>query len=772
MSAIRAAPPFRFQYDDFGRVTAKWDLGSVRTDFDYDGTGALDYQQSGHGQRLDYQYDAGGNLAAILDQAENRQAYYGYDAAGRRWRERMYVNGVLHQDAQTTFDSAGRIQQVSDLRYRLNYRYDAHGNRTLIHAVYLNHELASKTDVLLYKYDEMNRVTLSQGVYNSESGTIGATPNQGIVLGYDDLGQRTSASGPGDNGQYYYDGAGRLREIWAGATRLERREYDGASRMKYQVKYTGTPADPANRTEYIYDDDGRLVAQEVRFNADGSGPRKSRTDFYLDAAGTQTGYYMQTFRNSSGVESVWEWYQYANQYKAADTYLLTVQQVNIQFRQEDGDPDRAYGSLERVYDANNDVVKLYDSRAQAGRQNRHLANNMQGQAITSIEGDFANEAAVTAAFGRATAGNVNDMRAQHFFHFDGQYLGSFGQLNSTSASSPSNEFKANFDVNYTPVSGQYPPASTSDIVVQEGDTLRKVAARIFGDPGLWYLLAEENGLTDPDAALPPGSTLRVPTSVYSLSNTSDVFKPFSLEDAIGDKQASFIDTTPPKPDMRCGKLGQIILTIIAIVVTIIVSYYLGPMFSGPMGAFFVGVISGMAGSAVSQGVGIATGLQESFNWDAVAMAGIAGGVGASVAPAVSGMGITNPLANGLVSGALGSAITQGASMALGLQKSFSWRDVALSAAAGAASAQMGKWTSSGANAGKSFAGDFGRGIASGLAELRRARHFRRQVRCDQHRDGCLRHGARQQHRQEPSWADEACRRGRGPQACRNGGCRR
>jgi hypothetical protein len=70
-----------------------------------------------------------------------------------------------------------------------------------------------------------------------------------------------------------------------------------------------------------------------------------------------------------------------------------------------------------------------------------------------------------------------------------QLVGSFGQLQDASGA-----FKANFDTNYTAISADYPASVPSQVVVQSGETLRHVAARVFGDPALWYVLAEENGL--------------------------------------------------------------------------------------------------------------------------------------------------------------------------------------------------------------------------------------------------------------------------------------
>lgn len=54
-----------------------------------------------------------------------------------------------------------------------------------------------------------------------------------------------------------------------------------------------------------------------------------------------------------------------------------------------------------------------------------------------------------------------------------------------------------------------PENKLNEYVVQKGDTLWKIADKIWGDSGLFLLLIEENNLTEPNA-LKVGSVLRVP----------------------------------------------------------------------------------------------------------------------------------------------------------------------------------------------------------------------------------------------------------------------
>ncbi|HEX2239595.1 MAG TPA: LysM domain-containing protein [Actinomycetota bacterium] len=63
----------------------------------------------------------------------------------------------------------------------------------------------------------------------------------------------------------------------------------------------------------------------------------------------------------------------------------------------------------------------------------------------------------------------------------------------------------------TPAPSETAPESTEaqTYVVREGDTLRAIAMRFYGDPDLADLIAEENGITDP-TELAVGQELIIP----------------------------------------------------------------------------------------------------------------------------------------------------------------------------------------------------------------------------------------------------------------------
>lgn len=57
------------------------------------------------------------------------------------------------------------------------------------------------------------------------------------------------------------------------------------------------------------------------------------------------------------------------------------------------------------------------------------------------------------------------------------------------------------------------PVADSDIYIlsRDGDRLDSIAARVYGDSTLWWIVGEANGLKD-SFYIPPGTRLRIPIS--------------------------------------------------------------------------------------------------------------------------------------------------------------------------------------------------------------------------------------------------------------------
>jgi hypothetical protein len=267
--------------------------------------------------------------------------------------------------------------------------------------------------------------------------------------------------------------------------------------------------------------------------------------------------------------------------------------------------------------------------------------------------------------------------------------------------------------------------------VRAGDSLQSIAQNIYGDSSLWYKLAEANGLSG-QSALFEGQSLRLPAGVIRNTYNADTITPYNPGETLGDVNPSTPQAAPPKKK-KCGGVGTILMVIIAVAVTVATKGAASGFFKGVFAAgtgataavsaasaslalattaasVAAGATAAVAGSIASQAFGVATGIQEKFDWKAVGMAAISGGLGAG---ASTGGNLIKQAASAMVR----SAVTQGIGVTLGLQDKFSWAAVA---AAGAGSA-MG--TMAGGMAGRASAalgggkaGAIAAGVVTGMAD--------------------------------------------------------
>jgi hypothetical protein len=101
-------------------------------------------------------------------------------------------------------------------------------------------------------------------------------------------------------------------------------------------------------------------------------------------------------------------------------------------------------------------------------------------------------------------------------------------------------------------------------------------------------------------------------------------------------------------------------------------------------------VGAAAGSVASQLVGNAIGAQDGFSWKAVALSALTAGVTQGL-PAGDLLGTTaGTIENTIVRAAVANAMTQGIAVAVGLQDHFDWRGVAASAIGAGVGGQVGK----------------------------------------------------------------------------------
>lgn len=607
-------------YDYFGRLRDHVDLGGARYTYTYDNAWQLVSQSSTRMQDLTFGYDAAGQLTKITDGNLAQRTEYRYDEAGRRILERVVQGDVAYQENHLGYDAVGNLRDVADGRVHISMKYDGVGNRTSVES-YVNYggtdgQILTQQAFRFFKYDAMNRQTVVDGT--SAAGAISAS--QGHEITYDKNGNRTSDR-TGRNGvlsteTYRYDAANRIESVVRDGVTVENRHYDGADRL---VKTTGR----YNR----YDANGRLLHQVI---VDDSGARtdvswdeqaniEGFTPSGYDGVGNVKGYVV---RGASGgvVEYSTDFVRFEG-HQASKTHVTSTLQT--------------VGSTTYQYDANGFLVGITDSTQ--GANDRVFVNDAMGKAL------FVNQQG----------------RIERQLVVNGEVLGVYGAAVDREKPRDANDNPnfvnlVDFSFGYAPITPTYPSPSPGTYIVQPGDTLQSVAKAAYGDSALWYRIAEANGLATSND-LKVGQTLHIPNRVSTIHNNDGTFKPYDPTRVTG-------DVTPnlPMPEGGCGGVGQLLMVIITVVMT---------AFAGIPGAIF--------GSLLSQTVGLSTGAIEDFSWKDLGLSVVSAFVGGRLPPGMfESLGATG---QAMARAATASVITQGVGVAVGLQEKFEWRNVAASA---------------------------------------------------------------------------------------------
>ncbi|MEG3185248.1 LysM peptidoglycan-binding domain-containing protein, partial [Lysobacter erysipheiresistens] len=254
-------------------------------------------------------------------------------------------------------------------------------------------------------------------------------------------------------------------------------------------------------------------------------------------------------------------------------------------------------------------------------------------------------------------------------------------------------------------------AGGGKIAVQSGDSLKSLAQRVYGNANLWYVLADANGLSDPDDPLTAGTQLNAP-SVDVNKNDAGTFKPYNPSEAIGSTTPS-LPYIPPPPKNSCSTLAIVLMVVVAVAVavftagaataaigaaaqaggTALASVATATTVAGvatttttltALGAVTVGAAAGAAGALAGQVLGSVMGVS-TFSWRNVAAGAITGAITGGIAQGLGSVG--EAMTQGGFAGftkAAGLAVTNaGANYAgqklAGVDTSFSWKSIAASA---------------------------------------------------------------------------------------------
>ncbi|MDH5803120.1 MAG: YwqJ-related putative deaminase [Gammaproteobacteria bacterium] len=688
-----------WKYDAFNRPLEHRNLGGATYEYTYDNLGQLALQTNSNGQILRYEYYENGALKRIVDDAIRTETFYEYDITGNRIRERYtdLTNNTIHQDVTIEFDQLGRVSRIGDTKHETAYFYDASGNRKRATSTYYLGNISldipenisklitvvspseGKTD-FYYSYDAMNRITVSQGVKDPVTGQIVISENQGVELSYDAEGNRSIATTFEDisgtmtqvTDSYVYTANNLIKRTFRGGQPNWIREYDLAGRQRLYSKVS-TANQSEEMRETVYDEDGRIQLQKTykgtgstyEGKVAGSGLALQTTVSY-DYPGAYDVYgnnYKYTFAVHVGT-------RYTNTYETTyakfDSYKEeAVNGTSTILRN---------GSTTSTYDVNGNLIRILDEFNKSAERNYVV--NTQGQILSKSEN-----------------GNW-----EYYYYANSSPVGSIGVDSD-------GKLDVDFDYNYTPVSETYPRSTPGQYVVNAGDSLQSIALAVYGDSRLWYLIADANGIQS-NANLVVGQTLKIPNNISNLHNTADTYRPFNFGEVIGDTSPTLPEPVQPGID-KCKRNAIIIIVII---ITIVVSIYATPAVGSKVGAAMLGAF---VGGLVGQMLYVRYGFQDKIDWKSLAVSTIAAGITAGMAS-----GAESSLSSTMAQAALSSVVTQGLRVAMGLQEKFDWKGVAISVVmAGISYGMDGGATNAGSVNGASwegFAGDFLKGVFKGV----------------------------------------------------------
>lgn len=238
-----------------------------------------------------------------------QQSRYSYDRAGNRITEQAWLmdgeNRPLRalQDHVLSYDKRNQLTSITSsvpgADYRIQYCYDAFGNRERVTTSFTNDVGDKKEIVVDYKYDRMDRVSEVSGTVSTTYGNPVYIPsrhypsaydqyyedipdhfdgrweygdNKAIekhTITYDWVGNRSSDN----NERYTYDALGRLSQITRAGAAVGHRYYDSASRL---VESRNDGEVQLND----YDAGGRLLVQRTRDHA--KGTQRSQVSYAYD----------------------------------------------------------------------------------------------------------------------------------------------------------------------------------------------------------------------------------------------------------------------------------------------------------------------------------------------------------------------------------------------------------------------------------------------------------------------------------------------------------
>jgi YD repeat-containing protein len=615
-----------FVYGAFARKLRETDEGMRVTTFTYDDFGRLKRQQRGSGataQDISKTYDTAGRLTRINDTKTGVSTDYTYDVVGNRSHESVTTLLNLHnRDISYSYDGLRRMTGWNDSAQNVNlsYQYDGAGNLRHVSGTGTNH---------WYHYDANNRQTQKSNSSDPNS----TTATKFYTYAYDLAGNRITFTSSGVTVNYAYD---LNQRVVHGATSgfTATWQYDKVGNvLQYQTVETKSNGDVTTSTstyEY-YENYRNFKITELVSTFDGSDTtvdERTVTTLTLNKSGRVT---QTLLADSSGDDD-------PSNFTFTHAYTADGREISVT-----GTGD-AKGTSTSAYDVNDNLssINLGQGDAQANAETKSFVYNNENQIIYR-----AHETGETAdSVGDDATPRLDN--TTEFFYANGNPVGQKGNTEeSGTVTTVLDEEGYNL---VQPIGEDSPDLSVIQYRVLRGDNLQAIADRLYGNPSLWFVIAEANGLNGMES-LKEGALLQIPNTLQTGRITDETHVVYDQNEITG--------TTLPNlatEQDACAIILAVILIILIIIIAVVVAVVTFGAATAISGAIAATGISGVAatlltvaavavvgaaiafvGSLVTQGLLIAFGVQDDIDWTAVAAESVAGafaGIGAGLSAAL------------------------------------------------------------------------------------------------------------------------------------------
>ena len=685
---------YSYSFSNAGKLLQTRASNGQSLDYQYDGAGQLIRIQDNYlGQSSTYTYDLAGNRITervtqktTLASGEVADVVYQDNKLFYDGQNRLYYAIDGRAEVRIAYDRSGNRSTVETrVLTELADKSQPNGIRETLNA-----------STVTYTYDSMNRQLSStkRETVKTGTGTLLESHVYTYDLAGNRRSDAAYIKGGGANGTdaggtyiYTYDDLHRLVQSQRGTDELFQYYYDGAGRTvaSRSVLYGRTGGYDEYRYNQ-YDATGRLQNSKVVNRDPNSRTVKNYTDVAYHNTGTTTGLGYDAAGNLLGYRQVGD-----DGKGTVTTY--TYKRVNGGYAQDsattlkDGQNAAQAAKTQTWYDANGFISNIVQPTADddvtkvdySKRFNRAFVNDAQGNVLYVNQG-AAQKGRIENPNGGYIGGWVGDSlnqgNIQRQMVVGGEVLARYGSAPDSEKpltadnAAPNYVSTAEFYVGASPMQLKGANLSPVSYTVAGGETLKDIARNVLGDASLWWRIAEANALAlGGDTQLAVGQTLTVP-KVPLNANSADTLQPYEPGKVIGSQ-----DPVLPAPAAKgggCGGLGKIIMAVVAVVVAV----YTG------------GIGGAMLGNLAGQVVGNVLGVQDGINWKSVALSGVSAGVSWMLEGA--GVFAGQDWQSVALRSATANALTQGIGVVTGLQKSFDWKGVAASAAGGAVGALVGE----------------------------------------------------------------------------------